>query len=75
MIDHNGSMFFSGGLMWIFWIVLVVGIIFIVKILSTRDKESNYLDDDKPLEILKGLYARGEIDESEFERKRNELKS
>jgi len=75
MIDHNGSMFFSGGLMWIFWIVLIVGIIFIVKILDTRVKESKYLDDKKPLEILKERYARDEIDESEFEQKRNELKS
>jgi len=75
MIDHNGSMFFSGGLMWIFWIVLIGGIIFIVKILDTRVKESKYLDDKKPLEILKERYAHGEIDESEFEQKRNELKS
>jgi len=75
MIDHNGSMFFSGGLMWIFWIVLIVGIIFIVKILDTRVKESKYLDDKKPLEILKERYARDEIDESKFEQKRNELKS
>jgi len=75
MIDHNGSMFFSSGLMWIFWTVLIVGIIFLVKILDTRDKESKYLGDKKPLEILKERYARGEIDESEFEQKRNELKS
>jgi len=75
MFEHNGTMFFGGGLMWIFWIVLIVGIIFIVKILSTTNKESKYLDVKKPLEILKERYASGEIDESEFEQKRNKLKS
>ena len=74
MFEHNGTMFFGGGLMWIFWIVVILGIIFIVKTLSTTDKESKYLDAKKPLEILKERYARGEIDESEFEQKRDDLK-
>ncbi|VAW57567.1 hypothetical protein MNBD_GAMMA07-720 [hydrothermal vent metagenome] len=75
MFEHNGMMFFGGGLMWIFWIVLIVGIIFIVKKLSTTDKKSKYQDIKKPFEILKERYARGEIDKSEFEQKRNDLKS
>lgn len=74
MFEHNGTMFFGGGLMLILWIVLILGIIFIVKTLSTTDKESKYLDAKKPLEILKERYARGEIDETEFDQKRDDLK-
>lgn len=62
----------GGGLMWLFWIIVIALIVWVVRIAldgqgSDRKKESS------PLEILQERLARGEIDEQEFERKRRLL--
>ena len=63
--------FFGGGFMWILWIVLVVVIIYVLKDVMGSSKPSSSEDD--ALEILKRRYARGEIDEAEYERRKKEL--
>ena len=70
MMGDEGHLFYGGGFMWIFWILIIVGIFFLFQNMSkgNSDKES-------PLDILKKRYARGEIDEEEFERRRKELES
>ena len=73
-MNETGSMFFGGGFMWIFWILIIVFIVYVIKAgmgNSTDDNNSN----ESPLEILKKRYARGEIDEQEYERRRKELES
>ena len=64
-----------GIVMLIFWIVLIGALVLLISgginIIRTSRK-----DDDptqKPLEILKQRYARGEIDRAEFEDKRRTL--
>lgn len=75
MFDHDGTMFFGGGFMWIFWILLIVLLVMGVKGLGGSSGSDKSSQDDSSLEILKKRYARGDIDEDEFERRRNELES
>lgn len=69
MLANHG---FMGGFMWIFWVAVIVGIIFLVKWAmqiqpSCERSELNYL------EILKKRYARGEIERDEYEQKSKDL--
>lgn len=71
MMDYDGH-FWGGGSMWIFWILIIVGILFVFQSM-TKGKSADSVDKETPMEILKARYARGEIDEEEFERRRKEL--
>lgn len=68
----SGGMFFGGGiLMWIFWLVLLVVLVYVLKdIFGSINKNSS---SDKAMEILKQRFARGEIDEAEFEQRKKQL--
>jgi putative membrane protein len=56
--------------MVLFWALLVVGVVFLVRWLLGQSKESRT---DSALEILRQRYARGEIDKDEFESKKKDL--
>ena len=63
---------FGGGLMMIvFWILLIVFIVWIVREISGRN--SHHRSGSDALEILKERYAKGEIDKKEFEEKKKDL--
>lgn len=68
---YDGHWFgFGGGFMWLFWILLIAAIVWAVKAAfggASSDKQKSVLD------ILKERYARGEIDQEEYERKRRDL--
>ena len=66
--DHAGWM---GAGMWIFWILFPVIIIVLLTVLSGSGSSS--LSEKSPMEILKARYARGEIDDEEFQHRRHEL--
>jgi len=72
MFDGHGFGF-GGGFMWLFWILLIVVIVWAFKATAFSDRKDRGVD-KPPLEILQGRFARGEIDEEEFERKRKLLK-
>ena len=72
-MSDGGSMWFGGGFMWIFWILLIVALLWVVKAISDSNAGKNNETNDTPLEILQKRYARGEINEEEFERRRKEL--
>ncbi len=65
--------------MWIFWLLLIVGVIFLIKWLvqSTRGSHPDRSGDNRAtaLDILAQRYARGEIDREEFEQKKKDLRS
>lgn len=68
-----------GGMMgasWLIWIVLVGVVIYLIinRNNSSRDY-SNSSNHNTPLEILKERYAKGEISEEEYIRKKEILKS
>jgi putative membrane protein len=71
MFDGHGFGF-GGGFMWLFWILLIVIVVWALKATTFADSKNRGLD-KSPLEILQGRFARGEIDEEEFERKRRLL--
>ena len=63
---------FGGGIMWIFWILLIVGVLWALRIASGR--QGGAAENQKTaLEILKERYAKGEIEREEFEQKRKDL--
>jgi putative membrane protein len=72
MFGNHG---FMGGFMWVFWLAVVVGIIFLVKWIIEQGRQSAQSTDSNPLDILKRRYARGEIDKEEYERKWKDLLS
>jgi putative membrane protein len=70
-----GGGWFGGIFMIIFWILILVGLVFLIKwlIQSTNRRQTSDAGGNRPLEILKERYARGEIDRSEFERMKTDL--
>jgi len=75
MMSGYGMGWFGGIVMILFWILILVGLVFLIKwlIQSTgRDKTSGS-DGNRSLEILKERYAKGEIDKQEFESKKKDL--
>ncbi len=72
MYGHSEGMFFGGGLLkWVFWIILLVVLVYVLKqIFGSVSKKSSSTD---ALEILKQRFARGEIDEAEFEQRKKQI--
>lgn len=63
------------GFMWIFWVVVIVAIIFLVKWIVQQSGSAQHKSEENSLEILKKRYARGGIDRKEFEQKKKDLLS
>lgn len=64
---------FGGIFMVLWWVLVVVGIVVLVIWLTKATSGSVGAGRDKALDILKERYARGEIDEQEFEKKKRDL--
>jgi putative membrane protein len=71
-----------GGMGWLhsilmiaFWVLVIVGLVFIVKwlIQASRGERSGTEGGSKAVNILKERYAKGEINHEEFERMRRDL--
>ena len=63
--------------MSIFWILIVVGLVFLAKwlIYDTKGEKLSIQrhSDSRAIDLLKERYARGEIDKEEFEEKKKDL--
>ncbi len=70
MMGYEG---YGGMFMWILIIVIAVGIVFFVLDRSKKTGSGPGATSDSPMDILKARYARGEIDQEEFERMKKEL--
>ena len=71
-----GMGWFGGIFMMIFWILILVGLVFLIKWLiqsTNRTKPEAGGSAGRALDILKERYARGEIDKAEFETKKADL--
>ena len=58
-------------LMIAFWVLVILGIVYLVKALAGRGSAPT--KEETPLDILKKRYARGEIDREEFVKRKNDL--
>jgi putative membrane protein len=69
MMGGWGMGWFGGIFMMIFWVLVLVGLVLLIKwlIQSTNRVKSDAGNSNRALEILKERYARGEIDTAEFE--------
>jgi putative membrane protein len=71
-----GMGWFGLVMMGVFWVLVIVAIIFLVRWLAVSSR-SNRSDgpksEESALEILKKRYARGEINKEEFEEKKRDL--
>ncbi|MDP3744848.1 MAG: SHOCT domain-containing protein [Methylotenera sp.] len=59
----------------LFWIIVIIGIVLLVKILLGSGSAFGRTQEKTALDILKERYARGEIDKAEFDQKKLDLKS
>lgn len=75
MNDMCGSwgMGFGWAFMLLFWGLLVVGIVVLVKWLMAQPPGSKGSREKTALEIVQERYARGEIEREEYEQKRRDL--
>lgn len=70
-----GNMGGMGFGMLLFWALIIALIVLVVRNVSTRDDDAGRTASRSPLDILKERYARGEIEQDEFERKRRDLQA
>ena len=70
-----GMGWFGMFFMLVFWVLVVVCLIFLIKWLvqTTSGKKEIASAGNRALEILKERYAKGEIDKAEFENKKKDL--
>jgi putative membrane protein len=77
MLAHTGinwgNHFMFGGFMWVFWIVVIIGLVFLIKWIVQQGNTPETRAGGTPLEILKKRYARGEISKEEFEQRKKDL--
>jgi len=75
MLGEWGMGWFGGVFMIAFWILILVGLVFLVRwlIQSTSRNRAIGNGESRAIDILKERYARSEIDKDEFDSKRKDL--
>ncbi len=71
--DYGWGMGFGFGwlFMIVFWVLLILGIVYIVKLIAGGTKKGE--KEETAIDILKKRYAKGEISKEEFEKIKNDL--
>ena len=75
MMGGGALGWFGAIIMMAFWILVIVGLVFLIKWLihATKGGKEESHSSSRALGILKERFARGEIDKEEFEAKRKIL--
>jgi putative membrane protein len=75
MMGYYDSMHGYGGILaMLFWILLIVGIVFLI-VWLVRRTDTGSGSHETALDILKKRYAKGEIDKEQFEKMKKDLVS
>lgn len=69
--DYGWGMGFGWIFMVLFWVLIIMGIVFLIKLVSGGMKAER--KEETALDILKKRYAKGEISREEFEDKRKDI--
>jgi putative membrane protein len=69
--DYGWGMGFGWLFMVLFWALVIVGVVFIFKMISDRSRPAE--KGETALDILKKRYAKGEITKEDFERMKDDL--
>ena len=71
-----GMGWFGGIFMMVFWILVIIGLIFLIKLLAQTGNKSKEDDESgsKAMAVLKERYALGKIDKSKFEAMKQDLR-
>jgi|AntRauTorckE6833_2_1112554.scaffolds.fasta_scaffold03717_6 putative membrane protein len=64
---------FGMGLWWIIGIIVLIAAIWPVSRGFNRNNNGDQTPEKSPVDILKGRYARGEIDKREFDERKQDL--
>jgi putative membrane protein len=74
--DYGWGMGWGMGFGWVFmiffWVLAVLGIVYLIRIVIIGAKKNS---GETALDILKKRYAKGEISKEEFEKIKNDLKA
>ena len=75
MMGNWGMGWFGMIFMMIFWVLVIVGLVFLIKwlIQTTSSGKASEQTGSRAIKILKERFARGEIDRAEFESKKKDL--
>ncbi|MEN8142628.1 MAG: SHOCT domain-containing protein [Thermodesulfobacteriota bacterium] len=75
MFGDYGMGMGGGGMIFmaLFWVVIIVGIIYLIKLLTDKGRSSAQMETAE--EILKKRYAKGEISREEFEKIKKDLQA
>ena len=73
MFNGHEFGFFTGGFMWFFWILLIILVAWLGKAIIPEQPSQSAAK--SALDILNERYAKGEIDQQEYEQKRHQLDS
>lgn len=68
--ETGGSMVGGGFWMVLWWVLIILGVVALVRWISRTDSPRQ---DHAALDIVKERFARGEIDQQEFQKKMREL--
>ena len=71
-MDYGWGMGFGGGIfMILFWVLVIIGIVFLIKMVMGSTKEGG--KSETALDILKKRYVNGEISKEEFKEKKKDI--
>ncbi len=66
--NHMGNFWFGGVIMWIFWILLIILLVVLIMKFAGKGGGS-----ERPLDVLKKRYAKGEITKKQFDKMKKDL--
>ncbi len=70
--DYGWGMGFGWIFMVLFWALVILGIVYLLKLISGGDRKSER-NEETALDVLKKRYAKGEIGKEEFEEKKKDI--